>query len=102
MIPYVPAPNTNLGSINNNFAVVQATVYNLHKIDTKIDYQITDKLRVSGRFGYQPYFNQQNPFFGQFLGGSSGGWSAILRQWRRKLLAEWRHVGRLRLGNLSL
>ena len=40
MIPYVPAPNTNLTGIVNNFAVVQATVYNLHKIDTKIDYQI--------------------------------------------------------------
>jgi hypothetical protein len=77
MIPYIPAPNTNLNGINNNFSVVQATVYNLHKIDTKIDYQITDKLRVSGRFGYQPYFNQQNPFFGQFLGGSSGGWPAF-------------------------
>jgi hypothetical protein len=77
MIPYVPAPNTNLNGINNNFSVVQATVYNLHKIDSKIDYQITDKLRVSGRFGYQPYFNQQNPFFGQFLGGSSGGWPAF-------------------------
>jgi hypothetical protein len=77
MIPYVPAPNTNLTGIVNNFAVVQATVYNLHKIDTKIDYQITPKLRVSGRYGYQPYFNQQDPFFGQFLGGSSGGWPAF-------------------------
>jgi Carboxypeptidase regulatory-like domain/TonB dependent receptor len=77
MIPYVPAPNTNLSGIVNNFAVVQATVYNLHKIDTKIDYQITPKLRVSGRYGYQPYFNQQDPFFGQFLGGSSGGWPAF-------------------------
>ncbi len=77
MIPYVPAPNTNLTQVQNNFAVVQATVYNLHKIDTKIDYQATQKLRVSGRYGYQPYFNQQNPFFGQFLGGSSGGWAAF-------------------------
>jgi hypothetical protein len=77
MIPYVPAPNTNLTGIVNNFSVVQATLYNLHKIDTKIDYQITPKLRVSGRYGYQPYFNQQSPFFGQFLGGSSGGWPAF-------------------------
>jgi Carboxypeptidase regulatory-like domain/TonB dependent receptor len=77
MIPYVPAPNTNLTGIVNNFAVVQKTTYNLHKIDTKIDYQITPKLRVSGRYGYQPYFNQQDPFFGQFLGGSSGGWPAF-------------------------
>ena len=52
-------------------------LYNLHKIDTKIDYQVTPKLRVSGRYGYQPYFNQQTPFFGQFLGGSSGAWPAF-------------------------
>jgi hypothetical protein len=77
MIPYVPAPNTNFTGITNNFAVVQKTTYNLHKIDTKIDYQVTQKLRVSGRYGYQPYFNQQDPFFGQFLGGSSGGWPAF-------------------------
>jgi hypothetical protein len=75
MIPYVPAPN--LPGYINNFSVVQATLYNLHKIDTKVDYQATSKLRVSGRYGYQPYFNQQNPFFGQFLGGSSGGWAAF-------------------------
>ena len=67
----------NLPGIQNNFAVVQTTTYNLHKIDTKIDYQVTPKLRVSGRYGYQPYSNQQNPFFGQFLGGSSGGWPAF-------------------------
>ncbi len=77
MIPYVPPPNTNLSGIQSNFAVVQKTTYNLHKIDTKIDYQITPKLRVSGRYGYQPYFNQQDPFFGQFLGGSSGAWPAF-------------------------
>jgi Carboxypeptidase regulatory-like domain/TonB dependent receptor len=77
MIPYVPAPNTNLTGIVNNYSVVQATLYNLHKIDTKIDYQITPKLRVSGRYGYQPYANVQSPFFGQFLGGSSSGWPAF-------------------------
>ncbi len=80
MIPYVPAPNTNLTGIVNNYGVSQATVYNLHKIDTKIDYQATSKLRVSGRYGYQPYYNLQNPLFGQFLGGSSGGWPGVFSQ----------------------
>jgi hypothetical protein len=75
MIPYVPAPN--LPGIVNNYSVTQATTYNLHRIDTKIDYQATSKLRISGRYGYQPYNNVQNPFFGQFLGGSSGGWPAF-------------------------
>lgn len=80
MIPYVPPPNTNLTGIVNNYAVSQATIYNLHKIDTKIDYQATSKLRVSGRYGYQPYYNVQNPLFGQFLGGSSGGWPGVFAQ----------------------
>jgi hypothetical protein len=47
MTPYVPAPN--LPGIVNNYSVTQATSYNLHRIDTKIDYQATSKLRVSGR-----------------------------------------------------
>jgi hypothetical protein len=72
---YVPAPNLP-GSVNN-LSTVQATVYHLHKVDTKIDYQATSKLRVSGRFGYQPYYNLQTPLFGQFLQGESGGWSAF-------------------------
>jgi len=74
LLPHFPAVTYPNQSQNNAF-INQGTVYNLHKIDTKIDYQVTPNLRVSGRYGYQPYFNQQNPFFGQFLGGSSGGWA---------------------------
>jgi hypothetical protein len=72
---YAPAPN--LPGIINNYAVSEATEYHLHKIDTKIDYQATSKLRVSGRYGYQPYYNVQDPLFGTFLGGSAGGWTAF-------------------------
>jgi hypothetical protein len=39
----------------NNYYTNRSTIYNLHKIDTKLDYNVTSKLRVSGRFGYQPY-----------------------------------------------
>ena len=73
---YAPAPNVP-GVPNNNLSTVQPTSYNLHKIDTKIDYQATTKLRVSGRYGYQPYNNVQQPLFGNFLGGASSGWSAF-------------------------
>jgi Carboxypeptidase regulatory-like domain len=73
---YAPAPNIP-GLPNNNLSTVQPTTYNLHKIDTKIDYQATTKLRVSGRYGYQPYNNVQQPLFGPFLGGASSGWSAF-------------------------
>ena len=64
-------PPTNLpGSLNNEFAVMP-TFYYLHKIDTKIDYTPTQKLRVSGRYGYQPYNNQFAPVYGPILGGAS-------------------------------
>ena len=69
LIPLFPV--TNLPGVVNNNYVNQATVYNLHKIDTKVDYTATSKLRLSGRWGYQPYYNLQDPVYGQVLGGAS-------------------------------
>ena len=63
---------TNPSATQNNNFVSQAQVYNLHKIDTEVDYTANSKLRVSGRFGYQPYYNLQQPIYGPFLGGSGG------------------------------
>jgi hypothetical protein len=48
------------------------TIYNLHKIDTKFDYNPTSKLRLSYRWGKQPYYNFQQPIYGETLGGSAG------------------------------
>jgi hypothetical protein len=70
LIPNFPA--TNLPGVVNNYYVNRPTVYNLHKIDTKVDYTATQKLRLSGRWGYQPFYNLQQPLYGQFLGGSGG------------------------------
>jgi len=70
LIPNFPA--TNLPGVVNNYYINRGTVYNLHKIDTKVDYTATQKLRLSGRYGYQPFYNLQNPIYGQFLGGSGG------------------------------
>lgn len=72
IIPNIPA--TNVGGPNaviNNFYINDANVYNLHKIDTKVDYVITSKLRASARFGYQPYYDYQQPIYGPILGGTS-------------------------------
>ena len=69
LIPHFPV--TNLPGVVNNNYVNQATVYNLHKIDTKVDYNATSNLRLSGRWGYQPYYNLQEPVYGQVLGGAS-------------------------------
>ena len=75
LIAYVPAPN--LPGSQLNYSTIQGTSYNLHKIDTKMDYVATQKLRISARYGYQPYNAVTNPLFGSVLGGGSGGWPAF-------------------------
>ncbi len=75
LLPYFPTPN--LPGITNNLEVTQGNIYHLHKIDTKVDYQATSKLRISGRYGYQPYYNLQNPLYGPVLGGASDGWAVF-------------------------
>ena len=70
MIPFFPS--TNIPGVNNNFYLNRPTVYNLHKIDTKVDYTASQKLRLSGRWGYQPFYNFQQPIYGEVLGGSGG------------------------------
>jgi hypothetical protein len=72
IIPNIPL--TNVGGpaqIANNFFINDANVYNLHKVDTKYDYVANGKLRLSGRWGKQPYYNFQQPIYGETLGGSS-------------------------------
>jgi carboxypeptidase family protein/TonB-dependent receptor-like protein len=71
IIPNIPATNVGGAAVVNNFYINDANVYNLHKIDTKLDYNVTSKLRVSGRFGYQPYYDFQQPIYGPILGGTS-------------------------------
>jgi len=71
LLPHFPAVTYPNLSLSNSF-INQGTVYNLHKIDTKIDYVATQKLRISGRYGYQPYYNVQQPIYNDFLGGSGG------------------------------
>jgi hypothetical protein len=71
LLPHFPTVSNPNATQQNNF-VNQGQVYNLHKIDTKVDYTATPKLRVSGRYGYQPYYNLQQPIYGDFLGGSGG------------------------------
>ena len=63
-------PATNLpGSVNNLYANIPST-YNLHKIDTKFDYS-ADRLRLSFRYGFQPYKSYIAPVYGPILGGKA-------------------------------
>ena len=71
IIPDIPATNIP-GLVINNYYMNRKTIYNLHKVDTKFDYNATSKLRLSGRWGKQPYYNFQQPIYGEVLGGSAG------------------------------
>jgi hypothetical protein len=74
LLPHFPAVTYPNLAVNNDF-INQGTVYNLHKIDTKFDYIRTQKLRMSYRWGKQPYYNTFQPIYGSYLGGA-GGFSA--------------------------
>jgi hypothetical protein len=71
IIPSIPATNIPGASVNN-FYMDRAVLYNLHKIDSKVDYTPTNKLRLSARWGKQPYYNTFQPIYGEVLGGSGG------------------------------
>jgi hypothetical protein len=70
IIPLIPA--TNLPGVINNQYLNLPALYNLHKIDTKVDYMATSKLHVSGRYGTQPYYATFAPMYGPVLGGAGG------------------------------
>jgi hypothetical protein len=70
IIPLIPP--TNLPGVVNNTYLNLPAVYNLHKVDTKVDYVATSKLHVSGRYGTQPYYSKFAPMFGDILGGNGG------------------------------
>jgi hypothetical protein len=55
----------------NNYFINDANVYNLHKIDTEFDWNVNGKLRLSRRWGYESYYNYQQPIYGNILGGAS-------------------------------
>jgi TonB dependent receptor len=63
-------PPTNLPGCLNNLYENEPSSYNLHKIDTKFDYTPTNKLRISFRYGDQPYNAYFAPVYGPILGGS--------------------------------
>jgi hypothetical protein len=71
LLPHFPAVTYPNLAVNNDF-INQGNVYNLHKIDTKFDYIRSQKLRMSYRWGKQPYYSKFDPIYGDFLGGSGG------------------------------
>jgi len=70
LLALVPQP-TVPGAVANNFVGEVPTAYNLNLIDAKVDWNATSKLRVSGRFEYDPYSDNQIPAFPAELGDNA-------------------------------
>jgi hypothetical protein len=69
VIALIPEPN--LPGESNNYFVNTPSYYKLHKIDTKVDWVATDKLRIFGRFSDYPYNVTQATVFGPILSGAN-------------------------------
>jgi outer membrane receptor protein involved in Fe transport len=75
ILALVPAPNQSFNPanpVNNYFAALPFTK-NYNSVDAKIDYNITDKDRLSGRFSFQRPVVFQAPLFGDAGGPGPGG-----------------------------
>ena len=64
-------PTPNLGGVANNYYVNTPISYNLEKLDTKVDWNATSKLRFTGRVGDDFYNEVQATIFGDILGGGN-------------------------------
>ncbi len=67
ILPLWPTP-TGSGSQNNYYAAGRFTL-DRHTIDTKVNYNISPKLTVFGRYSYLHFNTQNSQFFGPGLGG---------------------------------
>src|SRR4029077_4750020 len=71
LIALIPA-GVPEGVYANNIYINTPFSYNLQKIDTKVDWNTTQKLRIFGRFSDYPYSQSQPPAFGDVLGPGTG------------------------------
>jgi len=66
----VPTPNTSVNGVyTSNFYYAAGYKYNLQKWTAKIDWDALSKLRITGRFDYEPYYGFNGQPFGDTLGG---------------------------------
>jgi hypothetical protein len=71
LIANVPSGVQN-GVYANNIYINTPYLYDLQKIDTKVDWDTTSKLRLTGRYSAYPYKQNQTPAFGTILGAGTG------------------------------
>lgn len=68
LIAQIPSGVPNNVFVNNIYIDTPLS-YDLHKIDTKFDWNTTRQLRMTARFSDYKYSEQQAPAFGEVLGG---------------------------------
>ncbi len=70
LLALLPSPNFGAaGATANNYYITTPIKNRLHRIDSKMDWNASSKLRIAGRFGYQPYNIIQATALGPILGG---------------------------------
>ncbi len=95
ILALVPNPNQNLSNTlapsNNYFALLPFTK-DTNFADGKVDYNINDKDRVSGRFSFQRPVVYQAPIFGAAGGDANGGFQGTGVQKTYSSGVNWNHV----------
>ena len=74
IISHIPAPNQNLGQAapNNNYFALLPFQKTTDSVDGKVDYYLTARDRLSGRFSFARPVTYQAPIFGSFGGPAQG------------------------------
>lgn len=103
---YYPLPN-QAGSgalgITNNYQAGTASLLNNHQADLKLDYRLSDKDNISGRWSIGRYetYGSLNPLIEQLPGGTTGPTQTAVINWNRTftttIVNEFR-VGFSRIG----
>lgn len=95
ILALVPNPNENLNNTaapsNNYFALLPFTK-DTNFTDGKIDYNISDKDRVSGRFSFQRPVIYQAPIFGPAGGDANGAFEGTGVQKTYSSGINWDHI----------
>ena len=76
LLKLLPQPNQNqmnLAAPSNNFVTNLPFRKTTDSYDVKLDYTLTQKDHLSGRFSWQRVLTYQQPAFGAFAGGPAGG-----------------------------
>ena len=73
LLALLPAPNVASSSGTNNYFALLPFHKDANSFDAKIDYNLSDKDRISGRFSYTKPNVFQAPVFGSIAGGPAQG-----------------------------